>query len=191
MTKYQAFVHLTYYMIHPLMLGVVLLSVPLLGLRADALSTPALAAVGSAIGVATLGPGSLLVYAQRVLDPRWWRHAWRLPTIMIIGVGVAWSTSLTVLGAFVGKDREFVRTPKFGIGPQGGSWRGKAYRDGWGPGAWGGLVEITLGVYCAWATWLWWAEGQYGGAPFLLLYTTGFLTVGGLTLLHTAGWARR
>jgi hypothetical protein len=101
---------------------------------------------------------------------------------MVIGVGVAWSTSLAVLEAFWGKDREFVRTPKFGIGPVGGHWRGKGYRD---RHPWGGVVEIALGVYCAWATWLFCHYGQYGVLPFLALYTSGFLTVGILTVLHT------
>lgn len=186
-TKYQAAIHLTYYMIHPLMLTVVLLSVPLLGVQESSLSPPALVLVSLAIGVATFGPGSMLVYAQRVLDPAWWRHAWRLPTIMVIGVGVAWSTSLAVLGAFVRRDREFVRTPKFGIGPTGGHWRGKAYGD---RRAWGGLVEVALGGYCGWTTWLFWQHGQYGTLPFLLLYTVGFLTVGVLTILHTTGVPR-
>ena len=186
-TKYQASIHLTYYMIHPLMLIVVLLSVPLLGLQRPWLSACALVLVSLMVGVATFGPGSMLVYAQRVLDPAWWRHAWRLPTIMVIGVGVAWSTSWAVLGAFVRRDREFVRTPKFGIGPAGGHWRGKAYGD---RGAWGALIEVALGLYCAWTTWLFWDHGQYGALPFLLLYTVGFLTVGILTILHATGVRR-
>src|SRR2546426_7630377 len=48
---------------------------------------------------------------------------------MVIGVGVAWSTSLAVLGAFWKPDLTFVRTPKFGIGPAGGHWRGKGHTD--------------------------------------------------------------
>jgi len=183
-TKYQAAVHLTYYMIHPLMLTVILLSFPLAALPDVRLSPWSLASVSVAVGVATFGPGTMLVYAQRVLDRQWWRHAWRLPTIMVIGVGVAWSTSLAVLAAFWGRDREFVRTPKFGIGPGGGQWRGKAYGDG---RPWGGVVEIALGLYCAWTTWLFWIHGHYGALPFVALYTTGFLTVGGLTILHASG----
>ncbi len=186
-TKYQAFIHLTYYLIHPFMLTVVLLSVPLLGLQELSLSPVGLVLVSLAVAAATLGPGSMLVYAQRVLDPAWWRGAWRLPTIMVIGVGVAWSTSLAVLGAFVGDDREFVRTPKFGIGLAGGHWRGKGYGD---RRAWGGFVELGLGAYCAWTVWLFWQHGQYGTLPFLLLYTAGFLTVGTLTILHASGVTR-
>ena len=181
--KYQAAVHLTYYMIHPLMLAVVLLSAPLLGLRDVALSPVWLGVVAPAITVATLGPVTQLVYAQRVLRPDWVRSAWRLPTIMTIGVGVAWSTTLAVLGAFWGQDMVFVRTPKFGIGSEGGHWRGKAYV---GRRCWGSVVEIGLGLYCLWTTWLFWRDGSYGALPFLALYATGFLTVGILTLRHTA-----
>jgi len=180
-TKYQAIVHLTYYMIHPAMLTVVLLSVPLLWAREVALEGMLLLVVSLTFTLAFLGPGLMLVYAQHVLDPGWRRRVWRLPTIMIIGVGVAWSTSLAVLGGLWKKDLEFIRTPKFGIGPAGGHWRGKAYRD---RRPWGGLVEIALGVYCAWSTWLFWVHQNYPGALFLALYTSGFLTVGVLTILH-------
>jgi cellulose synthase/poly-beta-1,6-N-acetylglucosamine synthase-like glycosyltransferase len=179
--KYQAFLHLTYYTIHPAMLTVALLSVPLL--RAEGLAPEGglLLAVGLTFSLGFLGPGLLLVYAQQVLDSGWRRRVWRLPTIMIIGVGVAWSTSLAVLGAFWTKDLEFVRTPKFGIGPSGGHWRGKVYRDRHPRG---GLIEIALGLYCAWSAWLLWVHQNYTALPFLALYTSGFLTVGVLTILH-------
>ncbi len=100
---------------------------------------------------------------------------------MVIGVGLAWSTSLAVLSAFWGRDLRFVRTPKFGIGPHGGQWRGKDYAGG---RPWGGVVELGLGFYCAWTAWLVGSHGLYGVLPFMLLYTAGFLTVGALTMLH-------
>jgi len=116
-----------------------------------------------------------------VLPGSGWRHALRLPSIMVIGVGVAWSTSLAVLSAFWGRDLRFVRTPKFGIGPRGGQWRGKVYAGG---APWGGVVELGLGVYCAWTAWLMGSHDHYSVVPFMLLYTAGFLTVGALTMLH-------
>jgi hypothetical protein len=69
------------------------------------------------------------MYAQYALSPQWWRRIWLLPSLMLMGVGVALSTSLGILGAVRGKDREFIRAPKFGIGPAGGTWEGKAYVD--------------------------------------------------------------
>jgi cellulose synthase/poly-beta-1,6-N-acetylglucosamine synthase-like glycosyltransferase len=178
--KYQAAVHLTYYLIHPLMLAVVLLSIPLLAARELAPSRALSATISVVFALATLGPACMLVYAQCTLDPAWRRRLWQLPTIMIIGVGVAWSTSLAVLGAVRRRDLTFVRTPKFGIGPAGGHWRGKAYVER----RRGGLAELALGLYCALATLLFGLHGEYGMVPFLLLYTCGFLTVGTLTRRH-------
>jgi cellulose synthase/poly-beta-1,6-N-acetylglucosamine synthase-like glycosyltransferase len=181
-TRYQAFVHLTYYMIHPLMLAVVLMSVPLLGLDEFRPPLPILVAVSLAFALAALGPGSMLLHAQRVLDPAWLRRAWRLPTIMIIGVGVAWSTSLAVAAVLGGRRSDFVRTPKFGIDARGGHWKGKGYVA---RRPWGGVIELGLGAYCVWTTWIFWHHGQYSVLPFLLLYAAGFLTVGTLTIVHT------
>ncbi|HEV8456790.1 MAG TPA: glycosyltransferase, partial [Methylomirabilota bacterium] len=180
-TKYQAFVHLTYYMIHPLMVVVVLLSVPALAAGALARSTGAVVFASVIFALASIGPACVLIYAQKVLPEGGWRRALWLPSIMVIGVGLAWSTSLAVLSAFWGRDLHFVRTPKFGIGPRGGQWRGKGYAGG---RPWGGMVELGLGLYCAWTAWLVASHGLYGVLPFMLLYTAGFLTVGALTLLH-------
>src|SRR5881397_954354 len=180
-TKYQAFIHLTYYMIYPALLTVVLLSVPLLVAKEVAPEGNILLGVSLSLALGVVGPGFLLVYAQQVLDPGWLRRAWRLPAIMVIGVGVSWSTSLAVLDGLWRKDLRFVRTPKFGIGPAGGHWRGKAYVD---RRLWGGFIEVALGLYCAWSTWLFYVHQSYAAVPFLALYTTGFLTVGALTVIH-------
>jgi cellulose synthase/poly-beta-1,6-N-acetylglucosamine synthase-like glycosyltransferase/cytochrome c553 len=187
--KYQGTLHLTYYMIHPLMLLGLLLAFPMRAL--GELGPGSTAAVWAAVifVLATLGPATMLLYAQRALDPAWWRRAWELGAILVVGVGVAFSTSLAVLGAFLGSSREFVRTPKFGISSANGSWRGKAYA--WGS-PWGGLAEVALGGYCAATTWVFVSDGQYAVAPFLALYAAGFLTVGMLTVLQSPaarwGW---
>lgn len=182
--KYQAFMHLTYYMVHPLMLTVTLLSMPMVELQDQDPFVPLSWGVGFACSLVSLGPLSMMVYAQRVLYPQWWRRIWQLPSLMVIGIGVALSTSLAVLGAFWGKDREFIRTPKFGIGSEGGTLRGKTYVD---RRFWDGLPEIGLGSYTAWATWQTWQDGRYAILPFLILYAAGFLVVGALTILHSTG----
>src|SRR6266481_300528 len=65
--KYQAFVHLTYYMIHPLMLAVVLLSIPALEIGALTQSTTTLVVASAVFGLASVGPACMLIYAQMVL----------------------------------------------------------------------------------------------------------------------------
>jgi cellulose synthase/poly-beta-1,6-N-acetylglucosamine synthase-like glycosyltransferase len=185
--KYQAFVHLTYYLIHPLMLASVLLTVPLHAASGPLADSALPSTLGLLFGLVALGPGTMLAYAQGVLDPRWWRRAWQLPTILVIGVGVALSTSLAVLEAFVGRRREFVRTPKFGIATASGTWRGKGYGE---RAPWGGAVEVALGLYCAAATQLFWADHQYAMVPFVALYTLGFLTVGAYTIAQSVAVRR-
>jgi cellulose synthase/poly-beta-1,6-N-acetylglucosamine synthase-like glycosyltransferase len=180
--KYQAFIHLTYYMVHPLLLTVTLLSVSAFKLQGQDASPPFPWVVGLTCSFVTLGPLSMLVYAQYVLYPRWWRRIWQLPSMMFIGIGVALSTSFAVAGAFWGKDREFIRTPKFGITSEGDTWSGKAYVD---RRPWTGVLEIGLGAYSVWAFWQAWQQAQYGILPFLVLYSGGFLIVGALTILHS------
>ena len=185
--KYQGTLHLTYYLIHPLMLVGVLLAFPLRAL--GVLTHPAAAAwAGAIFALATLGPASMLLYAQRALDPAWWRRAWELVTIMVIGVGLVLSTSLAVLAAFRGHGREFVRTPKFGIAGTSGSWRGKAYAEG---SPWGGFAELALGGYCAVTTWVFVSDGHFAVAPFLALYALGFLTIGTLTVVQSLAFRWR
>jgi len=189
--KHQAAIHLTYYAIHPLMLLVVVLSAPLLLARPVTPAAASLTVAGLIFGLAAAGPACMLVYAQWVLGTGWLARAARLPAIMVVGVGVAWSTSLAVLGGLRGRQAAFLRTPKFGIGPAGGTWRDKGYAERRPSGA---LVEIGLGGYCAVTAALYWHQGEYVVLPFLLLYACGFLTVGSLTLLHTGRlprWPRR
>jgi cellulose synthase/poly-beta-1,6-N-acetylglucosamine synthase-like glycosyltransferase len=192
--KYQAFVHLTYYVIHPLMLSSVLLTVPLHTLSGPMADATAPSALALFFGLVTLGPGTMLAYAQGVLDRRGWRRVWLLPTIMVIGVGMALSTSIAVGEAFVGRGRDFVRTPKFGIAGVSGTWRGKGYAE---RAPWGGAAEVALGLYCAAAAQVFWAGEHYAIVPFLALYTLGFLVVGGYTIAQSIpgrpgrrlGWA--
>ena len=194
-TKYQAFVHLTYYVIHPLMLASVALLLPLRMLPFADGDQPVQLTMMVTFALATLGPVTMLVYAQRAIAPRWWRRAWQLPSILVLGVGVAFSTSMAVLGAFRDGRREFVRTPKFGIDADAGNWRRKAYGE---RAVWAGLVEVGLGVYCGATAWLFWRDGAYGVLPFLGLYAAEFLTVGSLTVVQSmaigarsGGWLRR
>jgi hypothetical protein len=164
------------------MLASVLLTVPIHGLAEPAVAASTASLVGLALGLVALGPGAMLTYAQGVLHRHWWRRLWQLPMILVIGVGVALSTSLAVLEALVGRRREFVRTPKFGIASPAGTWRGKGYGE---RAPWGGAVEIALGLYCVATAQRFWTAHQYVVVPFLALYGLGFLTVGAYTIAQS------
>jgi cellulose synthase/poly-beta-1,6-N-acetylglucosamine synthase-like glycosyltransferase len=186
--KYQAAIHLTSYLISPLMLIVVLLMGPLVSLQGITPLTAVLGGMGIVFGLAAFGPGSMLVYAQCVLEAQGWRRAPWLGALTIIGIGLSWSISSAIVSTLWKKERVFPRTPKFGIGPEGGTWQGKAYVERHRVA---GAVEIGLGLYSAGMTWFVWDQGTNGLLPWLLLYTMGFFTVGTMAFLHTTGWGRR
>jgi cellulose synthase/poly-beta-1,6-N-acetylglucosamine synthase-like glycosyltransferase len=184
-SKYQACIHLTYYLIYPLMLLVLLWLAPLFSLHDLTPPTAALGGLSLSFALATFGPASMLVYAQRVLNRRRWGCLGGLAVLMVVGIGVSGSICSAILSALSGRQEEFTRTPKFGIGPHGGTWHGKAYAE---RRSWGGFLEIALGLYCAWTTWLVWESEYHGVLPFLLLCLVGFLTVGVLSVWHARGW---
>jgi cellulose synthase/poly-beta-1,6-N-acetylglucosamine synthase-like glycosyltransferase len=179
--KLQAFLHTTHYLVHPLMLVVVLLSIPLLFLGQTFSSAGKFLLLATLFAVSTSGPTNLYVYGARQLGPGWARRLRYLPFMMLLGIGIAFSNSRAVWKALTDRSLEFVRTPKFGIGTGGGAWRGKAYRL---RGAWEGLAEFCLGLYALCGLWLYLHTTRYLIVPFLVIYTLGFIWVGGMTMVQ-------
>ncbi len=68
---------------------------------------------------------------------------------MAVGIGIAVRNAVAVLEAIVGKQSEFVRTPKYRVesgAKQSAAWVKKSYRKsaGWMP-----YAEVLLGLYFA------------------------------------------
>lgn len=201
LTKYQAVLHLTHYLVHPLMLTVALLSIPLLLLQRFFPSLGWLLAAAVLLSLATFGPSSLYFYSQRKLHPNEWPRRLRaMPFLMLFGTGIAVSNTKAVLEAVFGRRNEFIRTPKYGVEQIGGSaairgwwnrhrvakgegsaWKGKAYRFS---SVHLGFLELFMAFYCGVAFFLFIHQARYLITPFLLIYTSGFLYVSFLTFAH-------
>lgn len=178
-TKVQAVFHLTNYMVHPLML-VVALSSPLhlwfdgfLSLREHLLAAAAF------FSIATFGPSSMYLYAQRQLYPDWTRRLKYFPALLVFGTGIALNNTKAILEAFFHVGGAFVRTPKFRIEKDSDTWVGKRYRP---PISWLSFLEALLAVYCVYGVSLFLQRGRHLVDPFLLLYTIGFATVALMSL---------
>jgi cellulose synthase/poly-beta-1,6-N-acetylglucosamine synthase-like glycosyltransferase len=171
--KLQALLHLTHYAIHPLMLVVALLALPVMAQAAHPGAHGLLWASAAAILVAMVAPNSLYLVSQRALYPAWWRRLLWLPALTCIGVGIAASNSRAVIEALIGHASEFVRTPKRGE-------RGRtAYASGRTLQPW---VEVGLGLYCALSLVIYLAGGSLIIGPLLALYAASFLVVGAVGL---------
>jgi len=177
-TKCQAVLHLTNYLVHPLMLWTALM-LPWLSQDApgSVLHTSLLTTVS--IVCATVGPASLYLYAQRQLYPDWLQRLRSLPYLLIFGTGIALSNTKAILEALCNVRGAFVRTPKFRIEHPSDTWVGKHYRAAF---SWLSLGELGLAVYSGYGTYLAVHRGAYLLIPFLLLYTLGFAAVAGLSL---------
>jgi cellulose synthase/poly-beta-1,6-N-acetylglucosamine synthase-like glycosyltransferase len=177
-TKGQAVLHLTNYLVHPLMLWTALTTPWLLHVEPVVWRpTHLLTTVGSLC--ATVGPASLYLYAQRHLYPDWLHRLRSFPYLLIFGTGIALSNTRAILEALGNVRGTFVRTPKFGIEHLSDTWVGKRYRAAF---PWLSLGEAGLAVYSSYGMYLAVHQGAYLLLPFLFLYTLGFAAVAGVSL---------
>jgi cellulose synthase/poly-beta-1,6-N-acetylglucosamine synthase-like glycosyltransferase len=188
--KVQAALHLTHYAVHPLMLALSVLALPVLLSFELALGREAYVVLGLGLLASMAAPSSLYVVSQRALAPGWARRILVLPALVAIGVGVALSNSRGVIEALVRRESDFVRTPKRG------DREVKRYRDELSrprprprpraiPGQ--AVAELLLGLYCVASLAAYLAEGRYLIGPFLGVYAVGYLSVGLMTAAEGLG----
>lgn len=173
--KIQAFMHMTHYLVHPLMLSLSLLSLPVI-LTLQMPSTRIFYITFAMIMIfATCAPNALYIVSQRLAHKDWLKRILILPFLVIVGVGLAVSNSLAVFQALVGHQSGFIRTPKKGDKEM------KVYRV---KVPWVTIFEIFLGLYCLVSFRAYLSAGKYLVGPFLAIYSIGFLFVGLLTIHH-------
>lgn len=180
--KLEAFLHLTHYLVHPLMLIVVLTSLPMLFTQwfYASLSYPII--FFSLIALATCGPSSLYLYSQHLLYRQGFRSIKYLPFLICLGTGIAVSNTKAILEAFGKKTGEFIRTPKYDIQERTDNWRKKTYRS---PESLISILEFFMGCYSLAALVLFLSLEKYFISPFLVVYTLGFFSVFALSIFHS------
>jgi len=130
---------------------------------------------------------SFYLASQRALYPKTWKRSIvYMPFVMAVGIGLSVRNAKAVLEAIFGMKSEFVRTPKFNIEGQSGTWKKKSYRNksGWMP-----YLEIGLGLYFAMTIVYAVQNENYATAPFLFLFVWGFLYTGVMSVAQ--GWIER
>ncbi len=168
--RLQALFHLTHYSIHPVLVTVALLSLPVLFVLPDHLGVGVRWFGTLAILLAALGPNTLYLVSQRSLHPgTWGRRILYLPVLTAVGLGISVSNARGVLEGLLGMKSEFVRTPKKG------SVNALPYKA---KASWVVAIELFLAGYCSvsFLGYLW--LGAWGITPFLALYAVGYGFVG-------------
>jgi hypothetical protein len=174
--RLQGLIHLTGYLIHPLMVVLLLAVVPLI-------MTQSRVPAGFAyLSLATLGPPFFYTVAQRSVYSDWRRRMLAFPILALVGTGIALSNARAVAEALLGRKSTFRRTAKFRIEDRFDGWRDKSYALGSDPLMVG---EMVLAVYAGLGIIAAYRAGQWLIIPYLLLYGLGFGLVAWLTLLHS------
>ena len=174
--KAEAFFHLTHYMVHLMMIILAVLALPVLAFLKTFPCPPVFFILAVVFGCSMVAPSTLYFVSQHSIYSDWFRRIFYLPFLVIIGVGIAISNSRAVIEALMGRKSGFVRTPKKGD-------HEIIHYKVCVP--WSGILEILLGIYCAWSLGYYLSVGKYMVGSFLAVYTSGFLFIGLLTLAHT------
>jgi cellulose synthase/poly-beta-1,6-N-acetylglucosamine synthase-like glycosyltransferase len=184
--KIEGWIHLGAYFCHPLMVLLLLLTLPLLWLG-DTTANP-LRWLLTYLGIVSVGPPLLYAVSQWELyrGQGWLRRLAVLPLLVLMGTGLALSNSAAVARGLSGRPIDFRRTPKFHVQDRRDPWQNKRYAL---PLSWLVLGEAFLAGYALLAVVVAVARGHYYAAPFLLLYVGGFgmMVVVGLA----QGWQRQ
>lgn len=169
--KLQALVHISSYLVHPLMVALALITPILMMGEGTKIRFPLIY-----LSLLSLGPPILYAVAQMSLHPgEWRRHYKAMPLLILLGSGIAVSNTKAVIEAFLGVGNVFRRTPKFNVNRAGDAWQHSIYRlplDGLA------LGELGLALYSLLGAWFALTNGHQFAVPFILLYTFGFGYVG-------------
>ncbi len=177
--KIQALLHLSGYSVHPLMLVMILLGLPVILLR-DPGTLPL-----SALGIAGFAPPILFALSQWGAYKNWMQRIAYFPFLIMFGAGITLNNSWAVFEGLTGRNaKEFLRTPKFSVGGLGNA------RDYILPVDWTTWGELLLAIYC-------WIEAYVaivhapGLMPFLVMYALGFSVTAGVGLWQSRAYLSR
>jgi glycosyltransferase involved in cell wall biosynthesis len=196
--KFEAFFHLTNNLSYPLLLVLSLLLLPNLAFRTQHGIREVLTIDLPLFFGTTLSIASFYLASEREIDGmtrggrgrrfQWWVVK-RLPLVMSLGIGLCVNQTRAVMEALLGRDSEFVRTPKHGIRGRLESWSGKKYRAAKSLTP---FFELGLAAYFVVAIGFALQNGHYLSLPFLMLFLCGFGYVGWMSLWqgNEGAWLR-
>lgn len=180
--KFQAVAHLTHYLIHPLILLVALLSVPILLYGNFTMSVYIYTAFLIILIISSSGPSILYAVSQRSLGDDWKVKLRLLPAMMALGTGIAVSNSKAVLEAVFNIESDFIRTPKLNVVDKNDPIK---RRENYSlPLNITLAAEIFMSLYCLYGVVLFLTRRYFLLGPFLIIYAIGFSSVALLSVFH-------
>jgi cellulose synthase/poly-beta-1,6-N-acetylglucosamine synthase-like glycosyltransferase len=173
--KYQAVMHLTHYLIHPLMLFLAVMALPMLISGRLVLPPLAFLGFGLLLLISCSGPSILYLTAEMALGKNLLKTLLILPVMICFGCGLAVNNTRAVFEAVLGRKSGFVRTPKKGFTTFKIYAPAKSLLF---------IVELLISVWCLAGTVFYLRMEHILVGHFLLIYATGFCFIGFLSWRH-------
>jgi cellulose synthase/poly-beta-1,6-N-acetylglucosamine synthase-like glycosyltransferase len=178
--RFMALLHLTGYFVHPLMLSVLLLTLPV------GLLVPGTFTIFPISLIAGLGPPLLYLTATATQHRSILKRMSSFPLLVIVGCGLSLSTTVAVVEGLFSKGGAFIRTPKLNLNNRHKSKQkiDRAYVAPLSSMVW---IEIALGLYALVTGIILAPYIGWGVVPWMIIYMLGFFYIAGLNLIqHSA-----
>ena len=177
--RFLALLHLTGYFVHPLMVALLLLTLPV------GLLVPEAFKIFPISVVAGLGPPLLYIVTSAPRVPPLRERLRLIPLMTIMGFGISLSTSIAVLEGLMGKGGRFIRTPKLNLTNSRAQLKeiDRSYKEPISPLIW---AEIALGLYALLTIFILTPNIGWGLVPWMLIYMFGYFYIAGLNLMQNS-----
>ena len=179
-----AILHLTGYGVHPLMLALLILTLPV------GLFAPKAFNLFPLSILAGFGPPLVYLTAKASHTPPFIERLKLLPLLTITGFGLCLNTSLAVIEGLFGKGGVFIRTPKLNLNDASKKFKSvdRTYVVPVNPLVW---VEFALGIYALITGIVLAPILGWGIVPWMIIYMLGFFYIGGMSLAQNRESARK
>lgn len=169
LAKYEAFVHLTCHLNFIAMLGLALLSLPVVYCKIEGIIPNGYYLFASFFTIGVFGYPLLYILSQRRLYPDYWKRLPYIIGVISYSMGLSVSNTKALYEAFFHRNQHFTRTPKNGGARHAYQIEAKSVIP---------IVEVLLGLYMLVALIYVAVNLQFILIPFIAFYAFGFLNLG-------------
>lgn len=167
--RWEGILHITGYLVQPLMLLSMLLMLPI------GWFAPRFLGYFPLTLLASFGPPLLYLVSKTENAPRLADRLSRLPLMILVGFGLSLNNSIAVFQGLFGRETgTFVRTPKFNVLSHKGGWELSTYMVPLSGMVW---AELLLAIYAMLTIYLLAPRMGLSVAPWLLVYTAAYLYI--------------
>jgi cellulose synthase/poly-beta-1,6-N-acetylglucosamine synthase-like glycosyltransferase len=173
----MAFLHLTGYFVHPLMLSILLLTLPV------GLLIPETFKIFPISILAGIGSPLLYLTAVAPQTPSLIEKLKLMPLLVLTGFGISLSTTIAVVEGLTDNGGVFIRTPKLNLSNSRAQPKNidRAYLPPINPMVW---AEIALGVYAFLTIIILEPRLGWSITPWMMIYMLGYFYIAGLNLIQ-------